>query len=166
MPSGKFQAMIVEQRGAQIPGDPDAEKTHGKNPGHHGYRVQLLAGQQGVGGDGRDQPARNDRRGCRGDGLVDVALVQGPRRLTAVASCQALPNAETHQQRDDRHVERPADLEARVDIGWGQQDAQHGAGQHCTQAQFALDADGGSGRGCVAAHWQILFKTSGRGLNN
>ncbi|MNS78901.1 hypothetical protein D3C72_1125350 [compost metagenome] len=152
----ELQAMVIEQGGAQIPGDPDAQEAHGEYPGHHRQRVQLVTGEQGIGGDRRDQPARNDGRGGRGHGLVDVAFVQRPCGPALAAPRQALPQGEADQQGDDRHVERPADPKARVHIRGCQQNAQHYAGEHRPQAQFTFDASLGKGGGRGISHGNPL----------
>ena len=136
---GEFQRLVIEQRRPQVPGNPDAQETHREHPGDHRPCVQLVAGQQGVGRDRRHQPTGNNRSGGRGDGLVDIALMQRPRQLLGRALGQALPDRIPHQQGNDRHVERPTDLQPGVHVRRGQQDTEHGAGDDRAQAQFALD---------------------------
>ncbi len=132
---GKAQPRLNDQRWPQVPGHPDTEKAHREHPRHQRQAVQLLAGEQRVGRNRRHQPARYDRRTRRSGGLVDVAFQQRPARATE-SDGHALPKGEANQQRDDRHIERPADFEARVNIRRCQQCTQKQPGQESAQGQL------------------------------
>jgi hypothetical protein len=73
--------------------------------------------------------------------LLSCSVHAGPSRNWGDG---AAPEAEPHEQRDDRHIERPADLQAGVDVGRRQQHAQQRAGQHRAQTQFAFNSHRGA----------------------